>query len=95
MRTGLYPSHHGGRSNETRLSQSVVTGAEEFQGHGFDTFAVVNTHDVGAPQFQLDQGFGEFRYIIETEDDVKSKKLKTFDSGDTIVRPCPFWRKST
>jgi len=85
MLTGLYPSHHGVKSHETRLAQSVVTLAEEFQKNGFQTLAVVNTHNVGAPQFQLDQGFGEFRYIIETEDDPKTMKLKTFDSGDTIV----------
>ena len=85
MLTGLYPSHHGVKSHETRLSQSVVTLAEEFQKNGFQTLAVVNTHNVGAPQFQLDQGFGEFRYIIETEDDPKTMKLKTFDSADTIV----------
>ncbi len=86
MLTGLYPSHHGVKHHETRLSENIVTLAEEFQAHGYQTFAVVNTHNVGAAQFQLGQGFGEnFRYIIETEEDVKSMKLKTFNSGDTIV----------
>jgi len=85
MLTGLYPAHHGVKTHETRLSQEVVTVAEEFHDQGFETFAVVNTHNVGAPQFQLDQGFQEFRYIIETEDDPKTLKLRTFNSGDTIV----------
>jgi arylsulfatase A-like enzyme len=87
MLTGLYPSHHGVRNHEERLAEEIVTLAEEFQAHGYQTLAVVNTHNVGAPQFQLGQGFGEdhFRYIIETEDDPKTMKLRTFDNGDVVV----------
>jgi arylsulfatase A-like enzyme len=86
MLTGLYPNHHGVKSHETRLAQEVVTLAEEFEQAGYQTYAVVNTHNMGALQFQLDQGFGEeFRYIIEVEEDRRSMKLKTFNSGDTIV----------
>jgi arylsulfatase A-like enzyme len=85
MLTGLYPSHHGVIHHETRLSSNVVTLAEEFQAAGFDTLAVVNTHNVGAPQFQLDQGFRQFRYIMETEDDPRAQTVRTFDSGDTVA----------
>ena len=71
MLTGLYPNHHGVRTHETRLSSSVVTVAEEFKQKGFETFAVVNTHNVGGEQFQLLQGFdeGDWRYIDETRED--------------------------
>jgi arylsulfatase A-like enzyme len=87
MLTGLYPSHHGVKTHETRLSQDVVTLAEEFRDAGYATFAVVNTHNVGAPQFQLSQGFADehFSYIIETEEDVASLKLRTHNSGEQIV----------
>jgi len=87
MLTGLYPSHHGVKHHEERLPDRIVTLAEEFRDHGYQTFAVVNTHNVGAEQFQLGQGFDEdhFRYIIETEDDAKTMRLKTFNSGDTVV----------
>ena len=87
MLTGLYPSHHGVTHHERRLPDEIVTLAEEFREHGFQTFAVVNTHNVGGPEFQLGQGFGEehFRYIIETEDDAKTLRLKTFNSGDIVV----------
>ena len=86
MLTGLYPSHHGVKSHEMRLPSSVVTVAEEFQAHGYETFAVVNTHNVGAPQYQLDQGFAHehFRYVTETAED-KDLKLHTLDMGAVVV----------
>jgi arylsulfatase A-like enzyme len=87
MLTGLYPNHHGVKHHQTRLSDKIVTLTEEFAAAGYQTFAVVNTHNVGAPEFQLGQGFApeHFRYIIETEDDPKTLKLKTFNSGDMVV----------
>jgi arylsulfatase A-like enzyme len=87
MLTGLYPAHHGVKHPETRLPESAVTLAEELRDRGFQTFAVVNTHNVGEPEFQLDQGFQKdhFRYIQETEEDARTLTLKTFNSGDTVV----------
>ncbi|HEX6882317.1 MAG TPA: sulfatase, partial [Planctomycetota bacterium] len=85
MLTGLYPSHHGVKHHETRLARSFVTLAEEFQAAGYQTLAVVNSHNLGAPQFQLDQGFDHFRWIVETEDDPRTLKVRVFNSGDTIV----------
>jgi arylsulfatase A-like enzyme len=85
MLTGLYPSHHGVKNHETRLAQSFVTLAEEFQQRGFATLAVVNSHNLGAPAFELGQGFEEFRYIVETEDDPRTLKVRVFNSGETIV----------
>ena len=85
MLTGLYPSHHGVKNHETRLALDQVTLAEEFGAHGFQTLAVVNTHNVGAPQFQLGQGFDQFRYIVETEEDPRTMKLRTYNSGEVVV----------
>jgi len=89
MLTGLYPAHHGVKTHETRLAQSQVTLAEEFQQAGYQTFAVVNTWNVGAPQFQLDQGFGTygktFRYISETEEDPVTMQLRTHNNGKQVL----------
>jgi arylsulfatase A-like enzyme len=62
MLTGLYPSTHGVKNHETRLADSFVTLAEELAARGLRTLAVVNTFNVGAPQFQLAQGFQQFHY---------------------------------
>jgi arylsulfatase A-like enzyme len=83
MLTGLYPSHHGVKHHETRLADGIVTLAEEFAAQGFETLAVVNSHNLGAPAFRLDQGFAHFRYIVETEDD--TQRVRVYNSGDTIV----------
>jgi arylsulfatase A-like enzyme len=94
MLTGLYASRHGVTSHERRLPAGIVTLAEELRASGYETLAVVNTHNVGAEQFQLWQGFGQegegrdprrFRYIVETEEDAASLRLKTWNNGDTIV----------
>lgn len=85
MLTGLYPNHHGVRTHETRLPDSVVTLAEEFKQKGYETFAVVNTHNVGGEQFALSQGFDHFRYIDETLEDQATMQLKTLNCGDSIV----------
>src|SRR5262249_40417119 len=37
MLTGLYPSHHGVKTHETRLAEGTVTLADEFQAQGFRT----------------------------------------------------------
>ncbi len=83
--TGLYPSQHGVKSHETRLSAAVVTLAEEFQASGFETLAVVNTHNVGAPQYQLAQGFARFQYITETDQDPRTQQLRTLNMGAVVV----------
>src|SRR5262245_2708066 len=85
MLTGLYPSHHGVKSHETRLPAGIVTLAEEFQARGFETLAVVNTHNLGAPQYQLDQGFGRFEYITETDQDSRNGRLINPNMGEVVI----------
>jgi arylsulfatase A-like enzyme len=87
MLTGLYPSHHGVKTHETRLSQDVVTLAEEFRDAGYATFGVVSRHNLGAPQFQLSQGITDehFSYIVETEEDVASMEQRTLSRGEQAV----------
>ncbi len=82
--TGLYPSRHGVKSHQTRLPEAVITVAEEFQAAGFETMAVVNTHNVGAPQYRLGQGFEHFRYITETAED-RELRLRVVNMGEVVA----------
>jgi arylsulfatase A-like enzyme len=85
MLTGLYPSHHGVKNHETRLPGSVVTLAEELAQHDLRTLGVVNTWNVGAPQFQLAQGFERFRYVPETEEDERTLQLRTRNGAREVL----------
>jgi arylsulfatase A-like enzyme len=86
MLTGLYPNHHGVKTHATRLAEGVITLAEELRDRGFETFAVVNTHNVGAPQFRLGQGFDErFRYVVETHEDPATGAIRTGNDGAEIL----------
>ena len=85
MLTGLYPSRHGVKSHQTCLPESVVTLAEEFQARGFETLAVVNTHNVGAPQYRLSQGFRHFSYVTETDEDRRTLQLRTPNMGEVVL----------
>jgi arylsulfatase A-like enzyme len=84
MLTGLYPSHHGVKSHETRLAESLVTLAEEFRDHGFATLGVVNTWNVGAPQFQLSQGFERFFYVPEAKENAAAK-MRVENGGTQVL----------
>src|SRR6185503_7210932 len=85
MLTGLYPSHHGVKNHETRLGGAIVTLAEEFADRGFRTVGVVNTWNVGAPQFQLSQGFQRFHYVLETEEDEHTLQMRTKNGGREVI----------
>jgi arylsulfatase A-like enzyme len=84
MLTGLYPSRHGVKTHQTRLPSEVTTVAEELGAAGWQTLAVVNTHNVGAPQYQLGRGFERFLYVPETAED-KDLRLRTPNLGELVV----------
>jgi arylsulfatase A-like enzyme len=67
MLTGLYPSRHGLTSHERYLASSEQTLAQLFSRAGFRTAAVVNSHNLG-PEFGLDRGFQQYRYVEERVD---------------------------
>jgi arylsulfatase A-like enzyme len=85
MLTGLYPASHGVKSHETRLPEAVQTVAEEFQAAGFETVAVVNTHNIGEARFQLRQGFQRFRYVDEVVTDPKTMRIRSPNRGEDVV----------
>ncbi len=62
--TGLYPSRHGLTSHERYLSSSLKSLAQIFSQAGYRTAAVVNSHNLG-PEFGLDRGFQQYRYVEE------------------------------
>jgi arylsulfatase A-like enzyme len=84
MLTGLYPSHHGVKSHETRLPEHVETLAETLRSAGFTTLAVVNTHNLGAPQFGLQQGFERFEYVNEVSEDEQGRIINP-NTGASVL----------
>jgi len=65
--TGLYPSRHGLTSHERYLESSLATLAQLYSQAGYRTAAVVNSHNLG-PEFGLDRGFQQYRYVEERVD---------------------------
>ncbi len=65
--TGLYPGRHGLTSHERYLASSLKTLAQLFSEAGYRTAAVVNSHNLG-PEFGLDRGFQQYRYVEERVD---------------------------
>jgi arylsulfatase A-like enzyme len=62
--TGLYPSRHGLTSHDRYLASSLATLPQLFSKAGYRTAAVVNSHNL-APEFGLDRGFEQYRYVEE------------------------------
>jgi arylsulfatase A-like enzyme len=62
--TGLYPNRHGLTSHEHYLASTTETLAQRFARAGFRTAAVVNSHNL-SPDFGLDRGFEQYRYVEE------------------------------
>ncbi len=65
--TGLYPSRHGLTSHERYLASDLATLPLLFSKSGYRTAAVVNSHNL-APEFGLDRGFQQYRYVEEKAD---------------------------
>jgi arylsulfatase A-like enzyme len=66
--TGLYPSRHGVRGHTHKLKASVPTLAGILGEHGYQTMAVVNSHNL-SQRYGLGSGFESFEYILEYEPD--------------------------
>ena len=68
MLTGLYPSHHGVKQHTLKLPESIPSLAEVLSDAGYQTLAVVNSHNV-SERYGLSRGFDRFQYVGETADD--------------------------
>ncbi len=62
--TGLYPRHHGAKSEHAALAAPVRTLAQVLREAGFDTAGFVNSHYL-TDRYGLERGFEEFRYATE------------------------------
>ena len=62
--TALYPSRHGLKDYDRQLPAGVPTLAAVLAAAGWTTAAVVNSRYL-SPDFGLDRGFQEFRYVPE------------------------------
>ena len=89
--TGLYPSQHGVKDHINRLSGSIPTLASILGGHGYQSFAVVNSHNL-APRYGLDQGFESFEYVREWNDKTGFKR-RIVSRGDRITERAIEWLK--
>lgn len=73
MLTGLLPSRHGVKDHVNKLTDDRATLASVLGEEGFQTFAVVNSHNV-SERYGLARGFQEFHYVKEQGDDYIYKK---------------------
>ncbi len=62
--TGLYPSHHGAKSEHAALAEPVRTLAQLLAEAGFTTVGFVNSHYL-SDRYGLERGFEDFRYATE------------------------------
>jgi len=85
MLTGLYVSHHGVRTHETRVPHTRQTLAEELQAAGYHTAAVVNTENLGLEQLDFDQGFERFEWVEETARDPVTLEYSIPNTGDEVI----------
>jgi len=65
MLTGMYPSTHGVRTHEFALTEESL--ATWLGKAGYQTIAVVNSHNIGFPQYGLLRGFDAAEWVPEME----------------------------
>ncbi|HED66295.1 MAG TPA: hypothetical protein ENJ09_12160 [Planctomycetes bacterium] len=73
MLTGLYPSSHGVEDHDRQLTKETL--GTVLKRAGFETLAVVNSHNIGDKRFGLLRGFEKSTYQIETEFDPETKLI--------------------
>jgi arylsulfatase A-like enzyme len=89
--TGLYPSHHGVKDHVNRLSDSVPTLASILVEHGYQTMAVINSHNLSR-RYGLDRGFERFDYVYEWSGE-RGQKRKIVNRGAEITDRAIEWLK--
>ncbi len=72
--TGLRPRSHGVNRRQDALPDTIDTLAELLAGAGYDTAGFVTNGNAG-PDFGLDQGFAEFRYLRESAETRERHRL--------------------
>lgn len=83
MLSGLYPSTHGVKDHENQLEAETL--ATRLADSGYQTMAVVNSHNVGTPAYGLTRGFEGLEYVLEMEEREDGHSVIT-NRGDVITR---------
>ncbi len=65
MLTGMYPSTHGVKNHDRKLTSETL--ATRFRDAGYQTMAIVNSHNIGDERYGLLRGFERHEYIFEME----------------------------
>jgi len=81
--TGLYPSSHGVKDHDRQLTRGTL--ATRLKEEGYQTMAVVNTHNIGDPRFGLLRGFQSPFYVEEAEADPNRPSL-VGNSGAKVTK---------
>lgn len=84
--SGRYPRNHRLTSHERRLPFSVETIAARLTQAGFDTRAVVNSHNL-SNRFGLEYGFSKLKYVEETVSRVSPSSWITDQAIEWITEP--------
>ncbi len=82
MLTGLYPSSHGVKNHDRQLTKDTL--ATRFKRVGYETLAVVNSHNIGDKRFGLLRGFEKSHY--ESEMTVGADQALLVNQGTRIVQ---------
>jgi len=83
MLTGLYPSSHGVEDHDRQLTKGTL--ATRLKEEGYETLAVVNTHNIGEKRFGLLRGFDRAHYEPEAESDPNRPSL-VGNSGERTTK---------
>lgn len=89
MLTGLYPNRHGVKDHDKGLSASIPTLGSILAVHGYQTFAVVNSHNLSS-RYGLDRGFEHFDYVHEWNDETGPRR-RIVNRGESITDRAIAW----
>jgi len=73
MLTGLYPSSHGVKDHDRQLTKETL--ATRLLDAGYETIAVVNSHNIGDRRYGLLRGFEHAHYQKESIEDPETKLI--------------------
>jgi arylsulfatase A-like enzyme len=87
--TGLYPSRHGVKNYDVRLSFTVESLATRLTRSGYQSMAVINSHNL-SERYGLDQGFESFNYVSEWDNE-KSRARRLTNKGNELADRALQW----
>ncbi len=86
--TGVYPSRHGARDYDHRVSSGVPALAKHLRAAGFETGAIVSSTVLG-PRSGLERGFDRFQQISEWSSGIGGRRLR--NPGADVTAAARAW----